>query len=54
MAYELDGEVRLDYRPEGLCCELIFPLSFAAEDLLREAEDSAERLRADLESRTAL
>ena len=54
MAYELDGEARLDYRREGLCCELIFPLNFGGENLLREAEDSAERLRSDLESRTAL
>jgi PAS domain S-box-containing protein len=54
MAYELDGEARFDYRPEGLCCELIFPLSLPGESLLQEAEASAEQLRSDLESRTAL
>ena len=25
-AYELEGEVELDYAPEGLLCEVIFPL----------------------------
>ena len=54
MAYELDGDARLDYRPEGLRCELVFPLSLQGETLLQEAEDSAGRLRSDLESRTAL
>ena len=54
MAYELDGDARLDFRPEGLCCELVFPLTTGGEDLLQEAENSAGRLRSDLESRTAL
>jgi two-component sensor histidine kinase len=54
MAYELDGEARLDYRPEGLRCVLSFPLGRPSESLLQEAESSAERLRSDLESRTAL
>ena len=54
MAYELDGEARLDYRPEGLRCVLSFPLGRPSESLLQEAESSAGRLRSDLESRTAL
>ena len=54
MAYELDGEALLDYLPEGLRCELVFPLGLPSENLLQEAENSAGRLRSDLESRTAL
>jgi two-component sensor histidine kinase len=53
MAYELDGEAHLDYRPDGLCCTLLFPLGGAGEDQLQEAESSAGRLRSDLEARTA-
>jgi PAS domain S-box-containing protein len=52
MAYELDGEAHIDYRPEGLRCELTFPLTAPGQDLLQEAESSAERLRADFESGT--
>ena len=54
MAYELDGEARLEFAPEGLCCEMVFPLSRPGENLLQEAEHSAERLRSDLENRAAL
>ncbi len=54
MVYELDGTARIDYRPEGVRCELVFPLASSGENLLQEAESSAERLRSDLESRTAL
>ena len=54
MAYEFDGAARIDYRPEGVRCELTFPLTSAGSNLLQEAETSAERLRSDLESRTAL
>jgi len=50
IAHELDGHAILDYRPEGLVCELQFPLRGSARDLLREAENSAEQLRSDLES----
>jgi two-component sensor histidine kinase len=53
MAYELDGDARLDFRPDGLQCVLVFPLSLGGENLLQEAENSAERLRSDLGSRTA-
>jgi PAS domain S-box-containing protein len=53
MAYELDGEAHLDFAPQGLCCELVFPLGLPGENLLEEAEHSAERLRSDLESRAA-
>jgi PAS domain S-box-containing protein len=51
IAHELDGGATLDYRPEGLVCELHFPLRGAGIDLLREAETSAEQLRSDLEGR---
>ncbi len=52
IAHELDGSANFDYRPEGLVCELTFPLEAAMDDLLREAESSAEQLRSDFESRT--
>ncbi|HEX6111685.1 MAG TPA: PAS domain-containing protein [Geminicoccaceae bacterium] len=52
IAHELDGRASLEYRPEGLICELRFPLRGSAADLLREAESSAEQLRSDLEGRT--
>jgi PAS domain S-box-containing protein len=52
IAHELEGSAVLEYRPEGLVCELQFPLRGSARDLLREAENSAEQLRSDLESRT--
>jgi two-component sensor histidine kinase len=26
LAQELDGEVKLDYRPEGLLCQIVMPL----------------------------
>ena len=52
IAHELDGRATLDYRPEGLHCELQFPLRGSAADLLSEAESSAEQLRSDLEGRT--
>jgi PAS domain S-box-containing protein len=51
IAHELDGSAILDYRPEGLVCELQFPLRGSATDLLREAESSAEQLKSDLEAR---
>ena len=47
MAYEFDGAARIDYRPEGVRCELTFPLTSAGSNLLQEAETSAERLRSD-------
>jgi two-component sensor histidine kinase len=53
MAYELDGEARIEYRPAGLRCELRFPLRADDRMLLQEAESSAGLLRLDLESRTA-
>ena len=52
MAYELDGAAQVDYRPDGVRCELSFPLAAAGDSLLQEAENSAEQLRSDLESRT--
>jgi two-component sensor histidine kinase len=52
IAHELDGRASLDYRPEGLVCELQFPLRGSTGDLLREAESSAEQLRSDLGGRT--
>jgi PAS domain S-box-containing protein len=52
IAHELDGSATLHYRPGGLVCELRFPLRGSAVDLLSEAENSAEQLRSDLESRT--
>ena len=53
IAHELDGRATLHYRPEGLVCELQFPLRGSARDLLSEAENSAEQVRADLEGRTS-
>jgi PAS domain S-box-containing protein len=53
IAHELDGRATLHYRPEGVVCELQFPLRGSARDLLSEAESSAEQVRADLESRTS-
>jgi two-component sensor histidine kinase len=52
IAHELDGRASLDYRPDGLVCELDFPLRGSTADLLREAESSAEQLRSDLGGRT--
>jgi len=52
IAHELDGRATLRYRPEGLVCELQFPLSGSTADLLREAESSAEQFRSDLGGRT--
>jgi two-component sensor histidine kinase len=52
IAHELDGRATLHYRPEGLVCELQFPLRGSTADLLREAESSAEQLRSDLGGRT--
>jgi two-component sensor histidine kinase len=54
IAHELDGHASLDYRPEGLLCELQLPLRGSAADLLCEAESSAEQLRTELEGRTPL
>ncbi len=53
MAYELDGEANIEYRPEGLRCEMSFPLAAGDHTLLQEAESSAGLLRLDLESRAA-
>jgi two-component sensor histidine kinase len=53
MAYELDGEASIEYRPEGVRCQLSFPLAAGDHTLLQEAESSAGLLRLDLESRTA-
>jgi PAS domain S-box-containing protein len=50
IAHELDGHTSLEYRPEGLVCELHFPLRGAAADPLRQAETAAEQLRSDFES----
>jgi PAS domain S-box-containing protein len=52
IAHELDGHTRLEYSPDGLVCELHFPLRGAAADLLREAETSADQLRSDFENNT--
>jgi PAS domain S-box-containing protein len=49
IAHELDGRATLEYQPQGLACELRFPLQGSVTDLLREAEASAGRLRSDLE-----
>lgn len=51
IAHELDGSATFDYRPEGLVCQLAFPLEAAGDDLLREAESSAEQLRSDFQAR---
>jgi two-component sensor histidine kinase len=54
IAHELDGRAAIEYRPEGLVCELRFPLRGAAADPPHQAESSAEELRSDLESRRSL
>jgi two-component sensor histidine kinase len=41
IAYELDGEARLDFRPEGLACTIDFPLRRNSTELLEEAARSA-------------
>jgi PAS domain S-box-containing protein len=50
IAHELDGHTSLEYGPEGLACEMHFPLR--VPDLLREAETAAEQLRSDIEGVT--
>jgi PAS domain S-box-containing protein len=52
ISHELDGSAAFHYHPEGLVCDLRFPLDGQVADLLREAEVSAGRLRSDLEART--
>lgn len=54
IAYELNGRAHLDFRPEGLHCELTFPLAATVGDLLEEAENSARQLRSDLQGDAAL
>lgn len=45
IAHELDGHTKLEYGPQGLECDLHFPLRGAAADLLREAETPADQPR---------
>jgi PAS domain S-box-containing protein len=52
IAHELDGHTSLEYGPDGLVCELQFPLRGAAVDLLREAETVPEQPRSDSEGVT--
>jgi len=52
IGHELDGQATFEYHPQGMACELRFPLQGSSTDLLREAEASAGRLRSDLEVRT--
>ena len=41
VAYELDGEAKLDYLPEGLVCTIGFPLRRNSAELLEEAVRTA-------------
>jgi PAS domain S-box-containing protein len=52
IGHELDGQATFRYHPQGLACELCFPLHGSATDLLRDAEAAAGQLRSDLEART--
>jgi PAS domain S-box-containing protein len=52
VAHELDGHTRLEYGPDGLVCELHFPLRGAAADLLRAAETAPDQRRSDFEGVT--
>jgi PAS domain S-box-containing protein len=52
VSHELDGDATFQFHPEGLVCELRFPLRESVAELLQEAESSAEQLRSNFEART--
>jgi PAS domain S-box-containing protein len=51
ISHELDGDATFEYHPDGLVCELRFPLGGSVVELLQEAESSAEQLRTEFGAR---